>query len=346
MSVDSPGAAPLGGGRCASRTDSRAAGVAIAESAARRAAPRLLAALATLAAVCSCAPDPLTIVALNLLHGLSDEDPAAEPFDRFGERMPRVLEVLAALRPDAVLFQEAYLSTAGGYPDLGRAVLTQMNPLGDGAGTYRYAFGDLFGSPAVENGAEAGLGQLTLARSAFTDLANHQVVSVAALRPRTVLFARLSSEQGPLALFNAHLQGPDDPDLAAQEMDDVLAFVEATAAPQESVVLAGDFNTLDTAAVLQRLRDAGFTDACAAAGLTCGADDRSGCTNSTLPLGDAGVRAAVRIDYTWVRGARVAAVDCAPMFDQPFELGAGDVLWASDHVGLAVDLELRSESLR
>src|SRR3989304_8163954 len=48
----------------------------------------------------------LVVIDQNILHGIIDEDPEAEPYDRFSERLPLIAEALAKARPDVVFLQE------------------------------------------------------------------------------------------------------------------------------------------------------------------------------------------------------------------------------------------------
>ncbi|MBI2373801.1 MAG: endonuclease/exonuclease/phosphatase family protein [Deltaproteobacteria bacterium] len=266
-------------------------------------------------------------VSLNILHGLSDEDPDAEPYDRFLERFSRVLAELDELAPDAILFQEVNLATEARYPDVRAEIARSLGS------RYVPIFGDIFGSPAVRDARDAGIGQLTLTLREPTSFENHRVVAVESFRVRTVLRVRVEASEA-IDLFNLHLQGPDDAAKAREELDDVLRFAEASDAA--TMVLAGDFNLADTSPVLSTLSERGFVDGAAASGLVCTTQDRRGCTNDTLPLAQPGSRADTRIDYAFVRSSM--EVRCRPIFDRPFDLGNGGTLWASDHIGLSCEL--------
>ncbi|MBI3184301.1 MAG: endonuclease/exonuclease/phosphatase family protein [Myxococcales bacterium] len=271
----------------------------------------------------------VTVVTFNLLHGLLDEDPAASPYDRFPERLPRIAQTLAQLRPDVILLQEVNQSTLLGYPDVLGTMLGELNR--GGGQPYTAVFGGILGgAPTVNSGS--GLGQATITLLPVLSKANHSVVQVQALSPRSVLHVRVSTGLGPLDLFNAHLQGPSDATKANQEMSDVLAFVNTQSAPGGLALLGGDLNSPESAPVYQLLRSAGFVDLGAAAGLVCSANDNRGCTNETFPLAQAGNRTSQKLDYLWVRGT--AASSCASIFEQPFQLPGG-VLWASDHIGVS-----------
>ncbi|MCZ7586818.1 MAG: endonuclease/exonuclease/phosphatase family protein [Deltaproteobacteria bacterium] len=268
-----------------------------------------------------------TVLSFNTLHGIRDEDPDAPDFDRFPERLDILTSELLRLEPDAVMLQEIFATPILGYPDT-IAHLAAALP------EYAHFFGNVFGFPPDPAG---GLleGRLTMtSRGVLGDASNRPVWLF-----RTVLHVRVSSPFGPVDLYNAHLEGPGEDAQARAEMQNVLDFIGETAGDGNPVILAGDFNSRDTEAPAQMLRDAGFTDLADASGLVCAPpDDQSGCTSDTMPLGEAGNRTAKRIDYLWLRADPEPAFDCVLAFGEPFEVAPGDFLWASDHIGLYCEL--------
>jgi endonuclease/exonuclease/phosphatase family metal-dependent hydrolase len=198
-------------------------------------------------------------------------------------------------------------------------------------------FGTIDGAPAtIDEGR--GLGQLTLTRLPILAIDNRRVVSVPGGSARSVLHVRVATARGELDTYNAHLQGPNDPEDAATEMNDVIAFIQSTQGPDGIALLGGDLNSGDTAPVYGLLRDAGFVELGELAGLVCTASDNSGCTNDTVPLAEPGNRTRVRLDYLWLRSPRAFTLRSAGLaFGEPFALSGGGVLWASDHRGLAAE---------
>ncbi len=277
----------------------------------------------------------LQVIAFNVLHGLVDEDPAAAPFDRFPERVALQARELARMRPHAILLQEIALGAQDGYPDVVAELRRAMQRAE--AGDWETAFGDILGSPPSRNGG-SGLGQLTATRLPVLLRDNHAVVGVAAFRFRTILLVRVELGGRLVDLYNVHLQGSDNPEEASREMGDVLGYVSASSDPEAVAVIGGDFNVADDEAVWKMLRDAGFVEAMDTSGLSCAAGDAAVCTNSTIPLGEPGRRTSVRLDYVWVRGARIASGRL--VFDEPFSQEDGSVLWPSDHIGVFAEIEL------
>ena len=274
-------------------------------------------------------PAALSVVTFNMLHGLSDEDPDAQPFDRLAERLDLVAADLAEAADDLVALQEVSLMAAEGYPAVLDALLGALDRAACPA--CHGLFGAIGGTPPVFDAGDA-VGQLTLARLPQSGPAHNRQVSPL----RAVTHLRVDSALGKVDLYNVHLEGSDPQEDGVAEADAVLAFVEETSRPEHVVILAGDFNSTPGAVALARFVDAGFADLGAASGLACGPDDPGGCTASTLPLGEAGDRADARIDYLLLRADSVDAA-CAPRFGAPFPVEDG-VLWASDHIGLACAL--------
>lgn len=270
----------------------------------------------------------VSVVNFNLLHGVINEDAAAEPYDRLPERLPRVAAVLAEHRPAIIILQEAYFGWLTGYPDVRRILKAKLDAPGD---EYQSVFASYLGGGVMVNGG-AGIGQVTLTR--WPILAAHRA-SLGGLR--IVVHVRVDSGREPIDTYNVHLEGSRKEPEQAEEIDAVLDFVKRTAAPEGSVLISGDLNSYENEVASAHLKAAGFIDLGAAAGLKCDDTDKGGCTNSNLPLGEPGQRSSHRIDYLWLRSSTRTPGTTAPIFDTPFELGDGKVLWASDHIGIAAE---------
>ncbi|MGB2693702.1 MAG: endonuclease/exonuclease/phosphatase family protein [Dehalococcoidia bacterium] len=273
----------------------------------------------------------LHIVDQNVLHGLLDEDPAAEPYDRFPERVQLLASALAEAQPDIIFLQEVVIPEAGSDYPKPREVLLQA--LG---AEYTAVFGDAAGRP-IDTGT---LGQLTLTRLPVLSSENHSLEGVRAVHRVT-----LETDAGAIDVYNAHLEGTkDDPQAAVVEINKVLQFIDDTRTGGP-VILAGDFNAVPGDPSIKALLDAGFSDALATAGAaTCNAAGDPGCTNSTMPLGDnAENHADHRIDYIFVLPGDDVSMDVedASLFhDEPIDIGDGHTLRISDHIGVQATLVL------
>lgn len=92
-------------------------------------------------------PEEISVITLNVLHGLSDEDPAAQPFDLMGSRVELIHEELSARGDALVALQEVALLPMEGYPDLMESLLSAL-----GRGTcpaYHALFGAVGGAAPV-----------------------------------------------------------------------------------------------------------------------------------------------------------------------------------------------------
>jgi endonuclease/exonuclease/phosphatase family metal-dependent hydrolase len=280
--------------------------------------------------------EELVVINQNILHGITDEDPDAEPLDRFAERIELFADAVGEETPDVVFMQEVVGHPAPDYPDTRATVLGAL-----GVG-YSAVFGNFLGGPIEED----GLGQMTLTRLTITSSENRSVSAI-----RSVQHLALQTEHGIVDVYNAHLEGTGavletGEDAAVAEMDAVIAFIEETRG-SGPVILAGDLNAEPDDPSIQRLIEAGFIDALAEAGdATCAKAGDPGCTGSRIPLGDnPDILADHRIDYVFVQSgsARGVKVKEAKLFlREPVDIGDGHTLHISDHIGLIVRLEIQS----
>lgn len=275
--------------------------------------------------------DRLTVTTFNVLHGLLSEDPAAQPFDRFAERLDLTAGSLAADQDSLVLLQEVSATAPEGYPDVIRDFLDAMNE--PGPARYHAAFGALSGDPPTVDSGEGYTGQLIGTRLPLVTVPHG--TSVASLRSVTHL--RVDSGLGLVDAFNCHLDGGSHVE-ALEEMQKVLDFVDAQAGEDTVVILAGDFNSTPDSPVFDLLRAAGFEDLGQASGLTCGQAGDPGCTIETLPLADPANPSDRRIDYVWMRTTQPLETACVSRFQEALPDGKGGSLWMSDHIGIRCEI--------
>ncbi len=279
--------------------------------------------------------DELIVIDQNILHGIIDEDPDAEPFDRFPERIELFADAVGVENPDILFMQEIVANPAEDYPNA-REIL-----LGALGSEYKAVFGNFAGGPIDGD----GLGQMTFTRLPIISSQNRSVSAI-----RSVQHLALHTEHGTVDVYNAHLEGTGavletGEDAAVAEMDAVIALIDETRDGEGPVILAGDLNAEPDDPSIQRLVDAGFIDALAAAGdATCDKAGDPGCTNSAIPLGDNATNVSDhRIDYVFVKsGTRAIDVKEAQLFlREPIDIGDGHTLRVSDHIGLIVRLEIK-----
>ena len=294
-----------------------------------------LAVLLALGAGCGSDESGPTILVIdqNILHGFLDEDPEAQPNDRVDERIQLLADALAAERPDIIALQEVLTQFDEPYPDVRTILMEALGP------EYTSVFGSLTGEPIDT----VGLGQLTITRLPVLSSENHHIGGVRAVHRVTV-----QSDDGPIDIYNAHLEGTDDedPQLAVDEISEVIDFIEDTRSGGP-VILAGDFNAVPDDPSIRTLLEAGFIDVLDEAGdATCEEAGDPGCTNSTIPLADPALKASRRIDFMFVLDGdevRLDPKDAELFLNAAVDIGGGEFLWASDHIGVRAVLELKSK---
>jgi endonuclease/exonuclease/phosphatase family metal-dependent hydrolase len=281
--------------------------------------------------------ETLTVVDQNILHGLIDEDPAAPNNDRFAERIQLFADAIGKEKPDILFMQEIVGSPEDpNYPDPRKKVLDALGS------DYQAVFGNFLAGPIDA----PGLGQLTVTKLPITAKENHRVSKI-----RSVQHIALKTKHGTVDVYNAHLEGSGavletGADASVAEMDEVIKFIDQTRDGSGPVILAGDLNAKPDSPSIQRLVGAGFTDALATAGdATCAKQGDPGCSDSRIPLGDNPKNLTdERIDYMFVKpGDRAIRVKNAQRFlPEAIDIGGGHTLYVSDHIGLIVELEIKS----
>jgi endonuclease/exonuclease/phosphatase family metal-dependent hydrolase len=277
----------------------------------------------------------LVVMDQNVLHGLIDEDPAAEPNDRIGERIKLVADALKATQPDIVTLQEIVTPPGEGYPDDRQIVLDALGP------DYHALFGNFLAEPIDQK----GVGQMTFTRLPILSSENKKVSQI-----RSAVRVTVQTDSGPLSIYNVHLEGTGavletGQPAELEEIQNVIDFVEATRNGGPAIV-AGDFNSEPDDPAIQAFVDAGFIDALATAGeATCEKAGDPGCTNSNIPLGDNPDKLSDhRIDYIFARpgdNVEVSVSDASLWDNEPVDIGGGHTLWPSDHIGMRATIELQ-----
>lgn len=238
-----------------------------------------------------------TLVTLNLYHDRDD----------WPRRRVQIVETLRRLRPDAIALQEvlqhetlpnqaAWLAQELGYE---WHFVTTDPP----SHKRRYGIAVLSRHPLLEQG-----------ETLLHPLEDH----------RTAGFARVLVDGRPLNLYFTHLYwAPEGAATRAQQLADLLAYVDATAGGTPSV-LAGDFNADAAAPELAALQD-GWEDAWSAMHAGASATESS-------TLNPAYFSTPARIDHVFVERGRLRPLQAALLFTEP----DADGTWASDHRGLVV----------
>jgi endonuclease/exonuclease/phosphatase family metal-dependent hydrolase len=257
----------------------------------------------------------IRIVSLNMLHGHPD-------FEYLPQRLGLIAAEIQRLAPDIVLLQEVpwTLKTGNGAEYL--AEQAGMNYAYYRANGNKWAI-------FFEEG-EAILSRYPLTHLSFTELKPQADT----FEHRVVLHATTLMPTGELDLFVAHLTNGDETVNQAQ-LDSLRAFVKATATT--TAIIAGDFNAGEDEVHMVSLAEEWIDS------FRLLHPEEPGYTSSVDDLRAApGEALEKRIDYIFVRllGENpVNILKAEVVFDQPFQVGDG-WLWASDHAGVMVELEM------
>jgi endonuclease/exonuclease/phosphatase family metal-dependent hydrolase len=243
------------------------------------------------------APATLDVLTLNVWHDARD----------WPARLEIIADTLAALRPDVVVLQEVLQDSA-------RGLENQAETLGARLG-YAVVFASVDGPERPKR-----YGNAVLTRHAVLD------TSQTRLRPlddyRVAAHARIAVDGRPVDVYATHLHHTAEGDtVRAEQLADLLAFVERTRGPDPAVV-AGDFNAQADAPELAPLAGR-YADAFGAV--------HPGAEPSTLV--EALGHTPRRIDHVFV-GPGLRPVAARVVLAEP----VGGV-WASDHRGVWARLQ-------
>ncbi|HFD40212.1 MAG TPA: hypothetical protein ENJ31_10265 [Anaerolineae bacterium] len=302
------------------------------------------------AADCAAAPErqpgPLRLLSLNMLHG----------FPRFAHLEPRLDLIAAEIRrrdADIVLLQEVPWT-----PQLGNAAHRLAAQTG-----YNFLYLRANGNRRAILFEE---GEAILSRYPLRDASWIELEPQAGwFEHRLALRATAATPWGDLPLIVTHLTNGDAA-INRRQADALRAFVESNMSPGAPagtkipharrwtssklvqpvregsggpVIVAGDFNAKEDSPQMQALA-ARWVDAYRAVrpdepGRTCCVDDLTAGPGEPLEK---------RIDYLFlVPGGEAHVISARRVLTQPTRTAEG-WLWASDHVGLLVEVALQEES--
>lgn len=238
------------------------------------------------------------------------------------KNLPLRLDLIAAelqrLDADVILLQETPWTVRTGY---GAEYLAKQ--LG-----YNYLYYRANGNHALiffEEG-EAILSRFPLKDPIFIELKPR----IGWFESRVSLGATALTPWGGLTVFVTHLTDKN-PVMRAGQADSLRQFVEMN--KSAVTLVGGDFNSKDTSPAIAELArlwsDTYNARHPAEAGLTCCIDNLT--NGSSEPLEE-------RIDYIFLLPGGGKLVESKKVFDQPYPI-AGGWQWASDHIGLMVEIE-------
>ena len=248
----------------------------------------------------------VTVATLNLFNKIG----------RWGERMPLVVEQLAALEPDVIGFQEVDLTI-----DQAISICRLVNSnVGEGPRYRVYHMGRPGRSAHVA--AQAVMTRLPLEAHEGLDYVSYDGVAQR---------LRLRLEGGAsLDFYNTHLYFPPEAtEERLAQTKKLIAWVESWQGAN-AIVIAGDFNAYPGEPTVDLLKGR-FASACEAA------NGKEPERTWPTPVNTFDPSPPGCLDYIFVGGARVVKAGLA--FDTPHPLDAD--LYPSDHLGVTAKLEVQ-----
>jgi endonuclease/exonuclease/phosphatase family metal-dependent hydrolase len=272
--------------------------------------------------------ETVRVVTFNVLHGGPWSGLIGNGAD-LNERLEIVVQQLAALRPDVVALQEASVGGKRGNvaERLGRALGIEWIH----APTTSQVFGIGWLDRAITSAIRFNEGPAVLSRF---PIVGSEVVALPRcanrLFPRVLLRVEVQTPRGPLDFYSTHTSRDDC------QLRRVAELVGARRGPLPAIV-AGDFNTLESAEAYAELLGAGFVDAFRAVNPA-----------ATGPTSRQQVHAAQstvsrRIDFVFVvPGANGVprVLESRVVLDIPRRRADGTTLWPSDHYGVLAVIEI------
>ncbi len=280
----------------------------------------------------------IRIVTFNVFHDY--------PLLRHVEaRFGLLVEALAAEAPDVVLLQEISVSEAHGH--LPNRLVAALRARGlDYEMVYAAANGSVGDGGNFEEGgailarhpiAGSAVHRLAADRPVVRELHGYRFVEQRVALRGTIL----APDGGLLDVFGVHLTDapPTDGRVPRREqVEDFERFVADRAAAGRPAIVAGDFNAAPDADEIGWLASRGFRDLCAANGAKATNDRNDRDLEARADTSDQ------RIDYVFAltpADAEVRVVDARLFLAAPAAPDGGGWLWASDHNGVVVDLEIK-----
>ena len=254
---------------------------------------------------------PLRIVSLNMLHGFPS-------FTHLLLRLNLIVDEIERLDADVVLLQEVPWTVRTGYA--ADFLARQLN--------YNYLYYRANGNHHLiffEEG-EAILSRFPLKDPLFTEL----LPKLELFESRVSLGANVITPWGEVMVFVTHLTDKDSI-VRGSQAESLRRFVETHRVGP--AVVAGDFNSQEDSPQITALASI-WADTYRLIhpeeqGLTCCIDNLSDGPGETLEE---------CIDYIFLLPGNWKLVNSERVFDQPFAV-AGGWQWASDHIGLMVEIE-------
>ena len=272
--------------------------------------------------------ETVRVVTFNLLHGGPWSGLIGNGAD-LNERLEIVVEQLAALRPDVVALQEASVGGKRGNvaERLGRALGIEWIHAPTTSQVFGIGWLDRTITSAIRfNEGPAVLSRFPIVSSEVVELPR----CVDRLFPRVLLRVEVQTPHGPLDFHSTHTSRDDC------QLRRVAELLGARRGPLPAIV-AGDFNTQESADAYTDLLSAGFVDAFRAV------NPGAAGPTSRQQVYAARSTASRRIDFVFVVPGATGdprVLESRVVLDTPRRRADGTTLWPSDHYGVLAVIEI------
>ncbi len=273
----------------------------------------------------------ITVVTYNMLHGFGNQlnDRTLEA------RLSLLAAALVTAQPDVMILQEASLTPSTRHGSVAERLRDLLNASAPPGGAYGSSVAMAHGSRLI--GFFEGSAVLSRFSIESVETIGYRAQSLLPPERRVALRVVLRGERGPVVVVGTHLTNVEARrgrtlvrEMQARELAERVLRSGNASWP---LVVGGDFNAVPGSSVVATVIAEGMVDAWAAS-----RPGEDGFTAIDGAVTDPAARAAERIDYLFVRGARVVSVE--PFLARPGSSPDGLPLWASDHIGVLARIAL------
>jgi len=275
-----------------------------------------------------------TVVTFNMLHGFG----SGVNDDTLDDRLNLLAREIVRTRPDAVLIQEASITSMKTHCNVIDRLANQVNDaLGGEVKSYNWIYARANGSADLMN-FEEGSAVLSRYEILSSEVFVYRHNATWLPESRIALRVTLRGDAADIDVFGTHLTNLEDTagselvrTLQARELVEEIIPSRGNTNP---VVVGGDFNALPESATIHEMIDAGAVDMFAnqnpaADGYTSFCDE--------FDITDPMEEPCQRIDYLFMMDVGGVVTDSTRFLDMARDIDRGPMekwLWASDHIGV------------
>ncbi|KPK16613.1 MAG: hypothetical protein AMK69_26130 [Nitrospira bacterium SG8_3] len=275
-----------------------------------------------------------TVVTFNMLHGFGN----GVNDDTLDDRLNLVAREIIYTQPDAVVIQEASVTSMKTHCNIIERLANQVNDALAGEGkSYNSIYARANGSADLMN-FEEGSAVLSLYEITSSEVLVYRHNATWLPESRIALRVTVRGDAGDIDLFGTHLTNLEDAvgselvrTLQARELAEEIIPARGNTNP---VVVGGDFNALPESAAINEMIDAGAVDMFANQNPTA---DGYTSFRDEFDIADPMEEPCERIDYLFMIDVGGVVTESTLVLDTAQDIDPGPMetwLWASDHIGV------------